>query len=41
MTLEITFVNEVLEKVSDEFYQLYLISLQYPLPLERGFNCHK
>lgn len=30
--LKITFVNEELEKVSDEFYQLFLISLQYPYP---------
>ena len=38
MTLEITFVNEELEEVSDEFYQLHLNSLQYPLPLGGGFN---
>jgi hypothetical protein len=30
MTLEITFFKEELEKVSDEFYQLSLIGLQYP-----------
>jgi len=30
MTLEITFVNEELEKVSGEFYQLSFIGLQYP-----------
>jgi len=30
MTLEITCVNEELEIVSDEFYQLSLISPRYP-----------
>lgn len=30
MTLELTFVNEELEKVSDEFYELSVIILQYP-----------